>query len=61
MEPFRYRAKDAWRAITRIAVRDARLKEIKNQIFNSEKLKVNGIVTCLRNCKFYEITLSELF
>ncbi|XP_037041607.1 probable ATP-dependent RNA helicase DDX56 [Bradysia coprophila] len=39
VEPFRYRAKDAWRAITRIAIRDARLKEIKVQIFNCEKLK----------------------
>lgn len=39
VEPFRYRAKDAFRAITRVAVRDARLKEIKYQIFNSEKLK----------------------
>ncbi|KAJ6623363.1 putative ATP-dependent RNA helicase DDX56 [Pseudolycoriella hygida] len=39
VEPFRYRSKDAWRAITRIAVRDARLKEIKNQIFNCKKLQ----------------------
>jgi ATP-dependent RNA helicase DDX56/DBP9 len=29
VEGFRYRAKDAWRAVTRIAVREARLKEIK--------------------------------
>lgn len=39
VEPFRYRAKDAWRAITRIAVHEARIKEIKVEIFNSEKLK----------------------
>lgn len=39
IEGFRYRAKDAWRAVTRIAVREARLKEIKQEILNSEKLK----------------------
>lgn len=42
MEAFRYRAKDAWRAVTKIAVREARLKEIKQEIFNCEKLKVNN-------------------
>lgn len=39
VEGFRYRARDAWRAVTRIAVREARLKEIKQEIFNCEKLK----------------------
>lgn len=39
VEPFRYRAKDAWRSVTRIAVHEARVKEIKIEIFNSEKLK----------------------
>ncbi|XP_046385080.1 probable ATP-dependent RNA helicase DDX56 [Ischnura elegans] len=39
VEGFRYRANDAWRAVTRIAVREARLKEIKQEIFNNEKLK----------------------
>ncbi|CAH1176790.1 unnamed protein product [Phaedon cochleariae] len=39
LESFRYRAKDAWRAVTRIAVREARLKEIKQEIFNCQKLK----------------------
>ncbi|KAG5898580.1 hypothetical protein JTB14_016592 [Gonioctena quinquepunctata] len=39
VESFRYRAKDAWRAVTRIAVREARLKEIKQEIFNCQKLK----------------------
>jgi ATP-dependent RNA helicase DDX56/DBP9 len=40
VEAFKYRAKDAWRAVTRIAVREARLKEIKQEIFNCQKLKV---------------------
>lgn len=36
---FRYRAKDAWKAVTRIAIREARLKEIKQEVMNCEKLK----------------------
>uniref|UniRef100_A0A8D8T6M4 RNA helicase n=2 Tax=Cacopsylla melanoneura TaxID=428564 RepID=A0A8D8T6M4_9HEMI len=36
---FEYRAKDAWRSVTKIAVREARLKEIKQEILNSQKLK----------------------
>lgn len=39
IEGFRYRARDAWKAVTRIAVREARLKEIKQEIFNCQKLK----------------------
>jgi len=39
VEAFRYRARDAWRAVTRIAVREARLKEIRQEIFNSNTLK----------------------
>lgn len=39
VEAFRYRAKDAWRVITKVAIRDARVKEIKTEMFNCEKLK----------------------
>ncbi|CAG9773078.1 unnamed protein product [Ceutorhynchus assimilis] len=39
VEAFKYRAKDAWRAVTKIAIREARLKEIKQEIFNCQKLK----------------------
>ncbi|KAL3864231.1 hypothetical protein ACJMK2_005935 [Sinanodonta woodiana] len=39
IEGFRYRAKDAMLAVTRTAIRDARLKEIKQELFNSQKLK----------------------
>lgn len=39
IEGFRYRAQDALRAVTKISVREARLKEIKFEILNSEKLK----------------------
>ncbi|XP_013419263.1 probable ATP-dependent RNA helicase DDX56 isoform X1 [Lingula anatina] len=39
IEGFRYRAKDAMRAVTKVAVREARLKEIKSEILNSQKLK----------------------
>nr|CAD7588540.1 unnamed protein product [Timema genevievae] len=39
LESFNYRANDAWRAVTRTAVREARLKEIKQEIFNCRKLQ----------------------
>ncbi|CAG7721408.1 unnamed protein product [Allacma fusca] len=39
VEGFRYRAMDAWKAVTRIAIREARLKEIRHEIMNSQKLK----------------------
>lgn len=39
IEGFRYRAKDAMRAVTRVAIREARLKEIKQEMLNSQKLK----------------------
>ncbi|KAG5672502.1 hypothetical protein PVAND_002626 [Polypedilum vanderplanki] len=39
IEPFKYRAHDAWYAVTKSAIREARLKEIKREICNSEKLK----------------------
>ena len=39
IDGFRYRARDAMRAVTRVAVREARLKEIKNEILTSQKLK----------------------
>lgn len=42
VEAFRYRAQDAWRVITKIAIRDARVKEIKQELFNCEKLKVRN-------------------
>lgn len=39
VEPFKYRANDAWFAVTKSAIKEARLKEIKKEICNSEKLK----------------------
>lgn len=38
------------RAVTKVAVREARLKEIKNELLNSEKLKV--ILTIKKNMSF---------
>ena len=38
LEPFRYRFTDALRAVTRIAVREARIKEIRMELAKSEKL-----------------------
>lgn len=37
---FRYRMEDALRAVTRSAVKEARVKELKAEILNSDKLKV---------------------
>lgn len=39
LEGFKYRARDAFRAVTSIAVREARLKEIKSELLNSKNLK----------------------
>lgn len=39
VEGFRYRAEDAFRAVTQAAIREARIRELKNEIMNSEKLK----------------------
>ncbi|KAI7302097.1 DEAD-domain-containing protein, partial [Hortaea werneckii] len=39
LEGFRYRFTDALRAVTRIAVREARTKELRQELINSSKLK----------------------
>ncbi|XP_056129684.1 probable ATP-dependent RNA helicase DDX56 [Lampris incognitus] len=39
IEGFRYRCRDAMRSVTKQAVQEARLKEIKEELLNSEKLK----------------------
>ncbi|XP_020513240.1 probable ATP-dependent RNA helicase DDX56 [Labrus bergylta] len=39
IEGFRYRCRDAMRSVTKQAVKEARLKEIKTELLNSEKLK----------------------
>jgi ATP-dependent RNA helicase DDX56/DBP9 len=40
VEAFRYRMEDALRAVTKSAIKEARIKELKAEILNSEKLKV---------------------
>ncbi|KAI9769028.1 MAG: ATP-dependent DNA/RNA helicase [Geoglossum umbratile] len=39
VEAFRYRMGDALRAVTRIAIRDARTRELRQELLKSEKLK----------------------
>ncbi|NP_001231472.1 probable ATP-dependent RNA helicase DDX56 [Sus scrofa] len=39
IEGFRYRRRDAMRSVTKQAIREARLKEIKEELLHSEKLK----------------------
>lgn len=41
VEGFRYRMEDGLRSVTRAYVREARIKEIKNEVLNSDKLKVS--------------------
>lgn len=41
---FRYRMEDGLRAVTRATVKEARIKEIKQEVLNSEKLKVRPAV-----------------
>jgi ATP-dependent RNA helicase DDX56/DBP9 len=41
VEAFRYRMEDALRAVTRSTIKEARVKELKHEILNSDKLKVN--------------------
>ncbi|KAG9312818.1 P-loop containing nucleoside triphosphate hydrolase protein [Chiua virens] len=44
VEAFRYRMDDALRSVTRSAIKEARIKELKAEILNSEKLKVRVAV-----------------
>jgi hypothetical protein len=58
VDAFKYRVNDALRAVTKSAIKEARLKEIKQEILNSEKLKVIFIVylfciASLLNLVFY--------
>lgn len=39
IEGFRYRARDVLRSITSVLIKESRIKEIKNELLNSEKLK----------------------
>lgn len=40
VEGFRYRMEDALRSVTRTAVKEARIKELKEEVLRSERLKV---------------------
>ena len=42
VEAFRYRMEDALRAVTKTAIKEARIKELKTEILNSDRLKVCG-------------------
>lgn len=39
VEGFRYRCQDGFRAVTQVAIREARVKELKNELLTNEKLK----------------------
>lgn len=44
VEAFRYRMEDALRSVTRSTIKEARIKELKAEILNSEKLKVRATI-----------------
>jgi ATP-dependent RNA helicase DDX56/DBP9 len=41
IQGFRYRVEDVLRSVSKIAIRDARVAELRNEILNSEKLKAH--------------------
>jgi ATP-dependent RNA helicase DDX56/DBP9 len=43
VERFRYRCQDALNSVTETTVREARVKDIKQELLNSEKLKVRTV------------------
>lgn len=49
VEAFRYRMNDALRAVTKVAVREARTRELRQELLKSEKLK--------RYVAFYDINI----
>jgi ATP-dependent RNA helicase DDX56/DBP9 len=51
VEAFRYRMDDALRSVTRSAIKEARIKELKTEIINSEKLKVGTLIHFLLRCQ----------
>lgn len=51
VEAFRYRMDDALRSVTRSAIKEARIKELKTEIINSEKLKVGALIILLSHCQ----------
>jgi len=53
VEAFRYRMEDALRSVTRSAIKEARIKELKTEILNSDKLKVR-LMTCICHIFFTE-------
>jgi ATP-dependent RNA helicase DDX56/DBP9 len=52
VDAFRYRMEDALRAVTRYVIRETRLKEIKQELLASDKLKVRYIAPPLRLAAF---------
>jgi ATP-dependent RNA helicase DDX56/DBP9 len=39
VDPFRYRMNDALRAVTKVAIREARTRELRQELLKSDKLK----------------------
>jgi ATP-dependent RNA helicase DDX56/DBP9 len=52
VEGFRYRARDAWRAATRVAVREARLRELRRDLLACRTLQVRLLFAFTRHTHF---------
>lgn len=50
VDGFKYRVQDALRSVSKAAIQEARITEIKREILNSEKLKVMIVVKKKRSC-----------
>lgn len=46
IESFRYRMEDALRSVTKAAIKEGRIKDLKNEVLKSDKLRVS---TCVRS------------
>jgi hypothetical protein len=60
VEAFRYRMDDALRSVTRSAIKEARIKELKTEIINSEKLKVGADHLLFASLMFYRHILRTI-
>ena len=56
VEAFRYRMEDALRSVTRSAIKEARIKELKSEILNSDKLKVRLFSLVRHGLGFYPLS-----
>lgn len=55
VDAFRYRMNDALRAVTKVAVREARTRELRQELLKSEKLKRYALICDIRTRAFADM------